>query len=649
MRALYTTLFFLASAILTLQAQADIHVCKNEHALQQMEQAAAARKLAFRSSPFTDNYDIRYHRLSWVIDPAVNYIQGEVTTYFVPTEDNFTTLYFDMEDELQVNEIIYHGQPVNSYIQQDQRISIEFPFPIANGLLDSITIAYEGVPPNSSGFGSFIQSSHAGVPIIWTLSEPYGARDWWPCKQDLNDKIDSIDVYVKTPAEYRAAGNGLLVEALAEPDGDITYHWKHRYPIPAYLIAVAVTNYEAYSDFVPVDDADPIEVLNYVFPESADYAQDATGATVEIMQLFNELFGLYPFAAEKYGHAQFGWGGGMEHQTMSFMGGFSHLLQAHELAHQWFGNKVTCGSWQDIWLNEGFATYLEGLTYDYGLGPNTFPNWLQVKINHITSEPGGSVFVTDTSSVGRIFSSRLSYSKGAMLLHMLRWKLGDADFYQAARNYLNAPELAFGYARSEDLQFYLEQQSGQDLEEFFADWLYGEGYPSYEVNWYQEGSTVYVRIEQTTSHPSVSFFEMPVPVRFTLNGGDTLTKVFDHQFSGQIFSFTTEEQAAIANFDPELWILSAGNQVRQEAFTQTEELTEAQISIFPNPAKGQTMLQLPEDTRLEELRLIYPDGRLARRYATSARELDLSGLPAGAYLLHIVSEKGSTLHKILIK
>lgn len=116
----------------------------------------------------------------------------------------------------------------------------------------------------------------------------------------------------------------------------------------------------------------------------------------------------------KYGHAQFGWGGGMEHQTMSFMGGFSHLLQAHELAHQWFGNKVTCGSWQDIWLNEGFATYLEGLTYNYGLGPNTFPNWLAGKITHVTSDPGGSVFVTDTSSVGRIFSSRLSYSKGGV-------------------------------------------------------------------------------------------------------------------------------------------------------------------------------------------------------------------------------------------
>lgn len=341
-------------------AQTEEWVCKDQEAITAMERGAAERQLNFRSSALTDDYDIKYHRLEWNINPNNYYISGTVTTYFMPKEANFVALHFDLANTLQVNSVIFHGQEVETYSQSNNMLTINLPNSLAMAELDSVSVTYEGAPP-SNGFGSFAQATHSGNPVLWTLSEPYGARDWWPCKQDLSDKIDSIDVLVRTPVAYKVASNGLLQEIIEDGNEHI-YHWKHRYPIPAYLIAIAVTNYAEYSDFVPVENGAPIEVLNYVFPENLAVAQQATTATVEIMQLFNELFGLYPFAEEKYGHAQFGWGGGMEHQTMSFMGGFSHLLQAHELAHQWFGDKVTCGSWQDIWLNEGFATYLEGLT-----------------------------------------------------------------------------------------------------------------------------------------------------------------------------------------------------------------------------------------------------------------------------------------------
>jgi aminopeptidase N len=625
---------------MAIQAQQESFTCKDEQAIVAMEQASAAKKLQFRSSPFTDNYDIKYHRMEWSIDPAEYYISGTVTTYFQPIESNFTAIYFDFADELQVNSVQYHGQSLNSFTQNSERLQVNLPFPIPQGQLDSISISYEGAPP-SNGFGSFVQSNHGGIPILWTLSEPYGARDWWPCKQDLNDKIDSIDVFVTTPAAYRVASNGLLAAERPEAGGEVTYHWKHRYPIPAYLIAIAITNYASYSDFVPVEGGEPIEVLNYVFPENLEFAQDATTSTVEIMQLFNGLFGTYPFAEEKYGHAQFGWGGGMEHQTMSFMGGFSHLLQAHELAHQWFGNKVTCGSWQDIWLNEGFATYLEGLTYNYGLGPNTFPAWLEGKINQVTSDPGGSVFVTDTSSISRIFSSRLSYSKGALVLHMLRWKLGDEDFYQSLRNYLNAPELAFGYAKSEDLRYYLEQQSGQELEEFFADWLYGQGYPSYTLSWHQDGSTVYVQLNQTSSHPSVSFFEMPVPIQFTDADGSTQIQVFEHESDGQIFSFETDGEITVATFDPERWLLSANNTVLETVFNSTTAAASANMEVFPNPTSGEAWLQtqgLVNDQTLT-LELYAADGRLISRTALPVNVqalLPTEGLPSGLYTYRLM-------------
>ena len=221
---------------------------------------------------------------------------------------------------------------------------------------------------------------------------------------------------------------------------------------------------------------------------------------------------MYPYSKEKYGHAEFGWGGGMEHTTMTFMGGWNRGLIAHELAHQWFGNKVTCGSWEDIWLNEGFATYLAALVIENFDGETSFKAWRSSSINYITSQSSGSTFVTDTTSVNRIFDGRLSYNKGAMILHMLRYKLGDDPFFQGIKNYLADPKIAYGYARTIDLQRHLEAVSSIDLTEFLNDWFLGEGYPTYQVTWYQNPTNKEVQftVNQNQSHSSVSFFEMPL-------------------------------------------------------------------------------------------------------------------------------------------
>jgi aminopeptidase N len=624
-------------------AQSDHFICKD---IKLMEE-----KMDFRASPFTQNYDLKYHRMEWMIDPGEYFIAGTVTTYFVPTEDDFNEISFDLATVLDVSEVLYHGQTLNFQQLSGNQLKISLPNPLSQGQLDSVSITYEGEPP-SSGFGSFGQGTHNGVPALWTLSEPYGAKDWWPCKQDLVDKIDSIDVYVRTPDAYRAASNGLLVGEWAEGN-DKVYHWKHRYPIPAYLIAIAVTNYEVYSDFVQVDGGDDIEVLNYVFPEDLNYAQNSTGATVACMELFNDLYGLYPFAEEKYGHAQFGWGGGMEHQTMSFMGGFSHSLQAHELAHQWFGDKVTCGSWADIWLNEGFATYSEGLTYNYGLTSYNFKNWVKSKIDHVTSQPDGSVYVYDTTNVGRIFSGRLSYSKGAMLLHMLRWKLGDDDYFQALRNYLNDPELAFGYARTNDLQYHLEAVSGQDLNEFFDDWLYGEGYPSYTITWGQdELNKVYVEIAQTTSHSSVDFFEMPVPILFEGIFEDSLV-VLNNTAFGQGFQFDLPFEINKVTFDPDYWIVSKGNTVQEVFVSSNEKLDVSEtLQLFPNPAKDQLWVKVTGAQELPNAyELLSLNGQRvdAGNWNSSFNFIDVSQLQPGHYLARFTFENGVAVKKFVVE
>ncbi|MBK8564306.1 MAG: hypothetical protein IPN76_13455 [Saprospiraceae bacterium] len=181
-------------------------------------------------------------------------------------EDGFNEINFDLSTQLAVNDVSYHGQSLSSSASGAYLLTIPLPTALAAGTIDSLTITYAGAPP-STGFGSFIQGDHGGVPVLWTLSEPYGAQDWWPCKNGLEDKIDSVDIIITTPADYRAASNGLLV-AESTNGSDKVFHWKHRYPIAPYLVAIAVTNFSVYTNNVPLSNGTDMPMLNYVFPKT---------------------------------------------------------------------------------------------------------------------------------------------------------------------------------------------------------------------------------------------------------------------------------------------------------------------------------------------------------------------------------------------
>lgn len=582
-----------------------------------------------------NTYDFQYARCRWNIDPAVRYISGSVTTYFSPRNSAISKLQFDLDTALKIDSIIYHKTSLTYQRPSHLLLEVNLPASVNQGVTDSLTIYYQGMPPNN-GLGSFEQTDHQGDPVIWTLSEPYGAREWWPTKQNLNDKIDSLDVYVTYPNGNKAGSNGVLV-AETTSGGFTTSHWRHRHPIAAYLVAIAVTNYVEFSDTAQLTNG-PLEILNYVYPENIGTAPPAAQATVEIMELFDSLTIPYPFDNEKYGHAQFSWGGGMEHQTMTFIVAMFYSLIAHEAAHQWFGDHVTCGSWEDIWLNEGFATYFEGLTVEFYQNQGLWDYWKQQKVQGITSQPGGSVFCPDTTDINRIFDGRLSYNKGAYLLHMLRWQVGDSAFFQGCRNYLNT----FGesYAKTDDLIDVMENISGQNLTTFFDQWYYGEGYPTYQIAWNQQGNTVNLTVNQTTSHPSVSFYEMPIPVRLEGWNKDTLVRL-DHTFSGQTFQVPVDFAVIRVNFNPSLYILTGQNQV----IGLRENAMQAGLMLYPNPAHNQLTLNgLSEADPLQAFAITNMAGQpviqKTNLRTSTETKIDISQLPKGLYLLSFELESG---------
>jgi len=602
-------------------------ICKEQ------ENAESLIQLRGQSTPFSDRTDIVYQSMHWEVDPAQLFIKGEITYHFKSKVADLTEFHLDLTNALQIDEILQESNPLTFTHTDDQLVTVTLNNTLNVGDLDSVTIFYQGVPP-SNGFGSFVQGTHADQPIIWTLSEPYGARDWWPTKQDLVDKIDSSDIYITTPLNLLAASNGKLV-SITEQNGKLIHHWSHRYPIASYLVALAVTNYASYSHYLPVDNGDTIEILNYVYPESLIQSEMSTLSSLDIMSLYNELFGTYPFAKEKYGHAQFGWSGGMEHQTMSFMKNFSFDLQAHEMAHQWFGDKVTCGSWTEIWLNEGFATYLTGMTYERFSNDEYWPLWKSSASNSATSQPGGSVFVDDTTSVSRIFSGRLTYNKGAYLLHMLRWITGDEAFFSACRDYLDLPGTAYDFGSTSELQGFLEQRSGKPLDGFFADWYYGQGFPTYDVRWSQQADSLIFWLGQTQSHPSVSFFEMPVPVSALINGTRE-TFVMDHNTQDQRFSFFIGDVSVDSvAFDPERWILSRNNTISQIITAVHPIVNNDKFILYPNPAND--VLNILPGQEVSRITFTNATGAQWNEKGTNGK-VDVSHLPSGFYTLTLQND-----------
>ncbi len=603
-----------------------------------------------RVSSLTTDYDLKYHRLEWFLDPAVVYIKGEVTTYFIPSASNFLELNFDLTDNMIVDSVLYRGTQLFFSRLTGDDLQIHLSSPLAQGVLDSVSVYYRGIPVGS-GWGSFSQTFHGNTPCIWTLSEPYGAKDWWPCKQDLIDKIDSVDIIVTTPQANRVAANGVLISEITNADSTKTYHWQTHYPIAAYLIGISVTNYISYSDYVILKSGDSLQVLNYIYPESDSVAHLYLRDIVNIIRLYDSLLIDYPFAKEKYGHAEFGWGGGMEHQTMSFVTSFDHALIAHECAHQWFGDRITCGSWEDIWLNEGFATYFEAITREH-LYPDLWTVWKAGAINSVTSSPAGSVQCRDTTDHNSIFSGRLSYNKGAMLLHMLRWQLGDSLFFLSLRNYLNDSLLAYNYAKTPDLKRHLEQTSGQDLTQFFNQWYYGEGYPSYQITWNEVQHLFMLKIDQQQSDASVSFFNMDVPV--AVHGGrrDT-TLIFHHTYSGELFSAQVDFDIDTVSFDPELWILSKQNTVTFDPSFSLEhpEVLASQLYIYPNPASSELKIYSNTVISLKSFCIYDVPGRklIEQLFAPSGvpYTIDLTTLPAGVYVLKIITNRGEVNKEIV--
>ncbi len=529
------------------------------------------------------NLDIVHTLMDYSLDPNERAISGTVTHQF-RVKSATQSIVLSFTDDLDITEIAT-TPPGAVYTHEDYNLEVDFPETLTPGVAYSVSITYSGTPPAN---GYYLQEYHNDIPVLATFAEPWGASDWWPCNTGLTDKVDSLDIILTFPSLYSSGANGLLVGDRINDDNTRTQHWRHRYPVIPYNIAFAISEYEMYSDTIASGQT-VFTVDNLVWPEDVTLAKNTTAALPEVFELLGNYFGEYPFSDEKYGHMQWPRGGAMEHQTMTSTCCWNYELLVHELGHQWFGNMVTLNSWHDIFLNEGFATYISGLAYE-SLFPEKdyWERWKSEKREHIITQPGGSVYVQDTTDIDRIFDARLSYNKGAMVLHMLRKTIGDTAFFTGVNNYLYEAAHHYGFASMDSFINSMEVAADTSLTEFFNDWYYGEGYPTYTINYTPGCSALFsVILSQETSHESVDFFEMPVALHLKSSYADTIV-VFNNTYNNQYFLVPLEFCVEEVLFDPEISLV-AGPPV---FITGIEEQQAANnITISPNPVINNAIIE----------------------------------------------------------
>ncbi|SEG53685.1 Por secretion system C-terminal sorting domain-containing protein [Halpernia humi] len=596
------------------------------------------KMISFNINPNTLNYDLKSQRLELQLDPSVQKVTGIVTSAFVPNQ-NINSIYFDLANTLTVSEVKFHGNNLTFTQLPTKELKIDFANALPSNTLDSLSIKYSGIPDLSTG--AFTTSTQSGTPVLYTLSEPYGAQEWFPTKQSMNDKIEKIQMIVTAPSQYNVASNGKLISETVSGANKTTF-WQTKYPIPAYLIALGITNYTKFNDVISTP---PFPFVNYVYPSTAADANKMSiiDWTKQILPVYEQFFGDYPYRNEKYGHMEFGWGGGMEHATITSMGGWTQTLIAHELAHQWFGDKITCGAWNDIWLNEGFATFGEHLTREKLLNtPAEFQAYLLNQKNFITSLPSGSVYVSDVNlaNINAIFDGRLSYAKGGYVLRMLKWILGDDNFYQALRDYNSRPNLAYNYAKTEDFKNSLLQSTGKDFTEFFNEWIYGQGYPTYTIQYKQSSvnQSITFKISQTQSDSSVSYFKIPLPIKVTGTLGETAYFALDNDSNNQYFTEPLNFTVANVEFNYELQILEKNSTITQNSNLQTNQNSiNSKLQIYPNPAKNSLTIFGLQTSEIFEI--YSADGRKVKSgkfYPNS--NINISGFAKGFYILKIAGQ-----------
>ncbi len=594
--------------------------------------------------------DITFYHINVEIALDSAYIQGIVTCGMYSVVDGLTSFKLDLDSAYQVTEVT---GLISGYSHVGNILQINLQSAMSAGQYFEVGIQYKGVPLLAGGYKGLRYENHDDDEIIIaTLSTPYLAHTWWPCKDGTQDKADSVFTNITirdtilSGIPVIALSNGIL-DTIISSDNSSTFVWKHRYPVVPYYVMVAISNYTFFNqEFIGEGYSFPIDY--YVFDSHYNEAQDGVALMPEAMMFFTEKFGPYPFRDEKYGMTQLGYYGAIENQTNTITNNMStswFFVSVHELAHMWFADMITCNTWHHGWLNEGFATYSEALFSEY-----KYDNYEEY-VEQFEYFQAGKVYMENVSNPFTVFQP-IIYRKGAYVLHMLRGVVGDDIFFDILYEYANDNAFMYALATTEQFQNVCEDVSGQDLDYFFQQWIYDEWYPMYFYNYaYEpENNKLYIAVNQMQSVMGYrDIFEMPMQIGVTLNNGnDTILEVYnDEKNANYIFDFY--EEVLNVEIDPNSWILNKST-YDPDITVGTNENNKLNVQVYPNPSDGEVQISMNHNMDIANISVYNMAGIRLRNLSVTHTEntVRVSGLKSGTYSLVVSSTEGSQQIKLVV-
>ncbi len=642
MKTFILTLFTIFSAGLWAQ-QNETHI--HDRYCRHYPETSDIPSFAWRSdwqSQLVHDYDVTFYFLDIEVSNMNINISGNVEIHGKVVAAEMDTLAFELIPQMNITNVSVNGVNFSNFSRVDDNVLVPIS-PLTQGENFVARITYGGTPP-TGGFFAGVTNAYSSVfqkNVTWSLSEPFAAKSWFPCKQDLPDKADSVWVYLTTPIGTMAGSQGLLTNVTILPSGKPRYEWKSNYPIAYYLISFAVADYQVYNTYAkPAElQGDSILVQNFVYnhPNFLPQYQNAIDDVVPMIELFSDIYKLYPFHEEKYGHCITQLGGGMEHQTMTTLGSLGFNLVAHELGHMWFGDNVTCATWSDIWINEGFATYSNYLAQEMIIGWSGGQNFMIGTQNNVTSQPGGSVYIPPSEitqdNVWRIFNGRLSYDKGAAIIHTLRHEINNDElFFQVMNTFQN--QFADSTATGEDFRMVAEAVTGMDFEQFFEQWYYGEGYPRYNIEWYMFNNTLNLDVTQTPSS-STPLFQMTLDYKLTFNDGTTQVVRLFQDANFNHFDVPVDKVVTNVTVDPDNWTFEKVNSI---VVSIPQKDNPVHFTFGPNPVSEKLNIYLTQtDGRAYRVLLLDLSGKILMEKSSNDNQctLDMSTMARGTYLLKL--------------
>jgi len=588
--------------------------------------------------------DVKFYHLDIEIAIDSAYISGSVLCRFTPTVNNLDQITLDLNRALTVSNVSEAG---TSFSQNGDSLIINLDDNYNPGDLIDIRINYEGIPVMAGGYKGLRYETHGNEePIIATLSTPYLAHYWYPCKDGPDDKADSvyIDVSIHDETvngiEMIAISNGIL-ESTSISGNKKTFSWRHRYPIVTYYVMVAISNYKQFEDQFVNNSGDTIPLIYYAFNEVLQAQQEGVEDMPEAIGFFSEKYGDYPFTEEKYGMTQLGYYGAIENQTNTIINSMDKnwfMTSVHELAHMWFGDMITCETWNHAWLNEGFATYSEALWIENQSGESVYKSYM----NNLQYFGDGTIYLENSQDTFNIFTA-IIYYKGAWALHMLRNVVGDELFFQSINNYASDTNFMYKTTITEDFQEVVETTCEMDLDYFFEEWIYGEYYPYYYYNFLQnENGKLFVSLyqkQQEIYEDAFPVFTMPVELSIHFNDqtDSTVTVWNDEQLQEFEFNFPDKEVIQVY-VDENRKILRKQSYNPDIPVGINQSSANDKILVYPNPFNNSLSVYINKPLSTPyHIKVFDIAGKqiMEGQILNKTTSLNTEELPAGIYLYTI--------------